>query len=116
MSYTSHSLTESPAADTEASTDELLDVLGHARRRAVLTVLADRSSSMGVEQLAHHVAARERESELAAVPDDAVEETHVTLHHVHLPKLDEADLVDHDREDKSVTLTGDDGGVPIDIE
>ena len=100
-----------PRADTsenEPSVDQLFDVLSESRRRRVLSILTEHRSPMDVERLASAVAERESAS--------TARDVHVTLHHVHLPKLDEAALVDFDREDGTVAPTATTDAVPIDIE
>lgn len=108
-----------PRADTtddEPSVDELFDVLTEARRRSVLSILEGRRTSMEVEELAHAVAVRENDVASATVSEATAHEVHVTLHHVHLPKLDEATLVNYDRDDRTVAPTDTTDAVSIDVE
>ncbi len=86
------------------SIDGLFDMFANARRRMVLTELSNRQSDVAVETLARHVAAREADATVANVPESTVESVHVSLHHVHLPKLADAEFVEYDREDRSVEL------------
>ena len=105
-----------PRATHGTSVDDLFEVLSEGRRRTILTVLTERRSSMEVERLAHAVAAREDATGSGTPSESTVERVHLTLHHVHLPKLDEAALVDYDREAGSVVATDAADGVPIDVE
>ena len=91
------------------------DVLSHARRRAVLAVLADRTTPIAVEALADAVAEHEA-ADATRVSASEREAVHVTLHHVHLPKLDEAGAVDYQREARTVTPRHVPSGVPIELE
>lgn len=100
----------------ESSIDDLFEVLTEVRRRRILSVLSEHESPMDVEALARTVAARETDVSPASVSESIVEEVHITIHHVHLPKLDDVSLVDYDREEKTVTTTGTADAVPIDIE
>jgi len=50
------------------------------------------------------------------VPESTVHDVHVSLHHRHLPKLDDAGLLDYDHDDRTVAPTTATDGVPIDIE
>ena len=111
-----HSETSTSTTDTEPSIDDLFAVLTEARRRTVLSVLTESTSPMDVESLATRVAARERDVDADSLSESTVEDVHVTLHHVHLPKLDDAGLVDHDRENGTAATTGAGDTVPIDIE
>lgn len=70
------------------------DLLASARRRTLLAVLADADGTVGVEELARTVA--DREPADAGTRGDGATDVQVALHHVHLPKLDQADLVEYD--------------------
>ncbi len=108
--------TRASSAGTEPSVDDLFAVLGDARRRTVLKVLAGNQTGTDVESLATRVAARESDAAEATPSESTVRDVHVTLHHVHLPKLDDAGLVDHDRGAGTVRPTSATDAVPIDIE
>lgn len=108
--------TRASASDYRLSVDDLFDVLVESRRRTVLAVLTDRRSPMAVETLARAVAEREHDDISMAPSESAVEDVHVTLHHVHLPKLDESRLVDYDRNERTVAPTDVADEVPIDLE
>ena len=70
--------------------DGLLDALADERRRAIAYYLSDRSNGVAsVSQLADHLL-----DNCAAVDDP--ESVAVRLHHVSLPKLHEAEVVDFD--------------------
>jgi len=86
-----------------ASDDQVYDALGADRRRAVLAVLA-REGALEARELAAAVA------EAEGGRDGEVDDVHRSLHHVHLPKLDDAGLVAYDHEDGFVvpTATADD--------
>ena len=76
------------------SDHEILEALAHGRRRSVCKVLAaaDREF-LSLEELSERVTANgeNRPSDSADVRPVRVE-----LHHVHLPKLDEAGLLEYD--------------------
>jgi len=80
--------------------DERLSCLAHERRRVVLTVLDGRSGPVPQQAVAHEVVCRERGVDPSA---EAVESALRSLHHVHLPKLADAGLVEFDREAGTVT-------------
>lgn len=69
-------------------------LLTAARRRHALAVLLDRSAPVDLADLAATVAERED----GMVPEDEgdVERVRTTLHHVHLPMLDDHDLLTYD--------------------
>lgn len=93
---------------TRAETDAtaLFAALAHPRRRHLVAVLSARDGPVDEGALATRIAARERGSRPAAVTDDDQRSVLVTLHHRHLPKLDDTGLVDRDAGEKQVAATG----------
>jgi hypothetical protein len=83
---------------------ETADVRGEdasiERRRAALSVLESRDGPQERADLACGVAAREADGEPTT---GAVEEVEVALHHVHLPKLDRAGLLEYDADEGIVS-------------
>ncbi|WP_232342811.1 DUF7344 domain-containing protein [Halosimplex litoreum] len=74
--------------------DERHDLLAVERRRVVLEALVDREEPVALADLAEWVAARETD---AATPgEDATERVAVSLHHVHLPRMDDLGVLDYD--------------------
>ncbi len=76
------------------------ELLSSALRRDVLAVLRDRRSPIGLDEIAEAV--REEAASASETPSDP-EKTRVALHHVHLPKLDDAGVVSYDPGTKTVT-------------
>lgn len=82
----------------------IFTLLSNQRRRRVVTVLLERESPIALHELVTAVASWETdETEWADVSADLTDEVAAALHHVHLPKLDEADLIDYDTETNAVT-------------
>jgi len=79
---------------------DVLDALAHERRQSVCEVLAaaDREV-LSLEEVSERVAARQEDR--TDGPADA-RTVKVDLHHVHLPKLDEAGLIEYDHEINTV--------------
>jgi hypothetical protein len=77
------------------SLDEIFKLLTDRRRREALYVLNRREEPITVTRLAE---------EVAAVTDAGPERVAISLHHVHLPKLDAASIVEHDAEAGTVRL------------
>ncbi|QPV64576.1 hypothetical protein I7X12_08170 [Halosimplex litoreum] len=78
-----------PATDANATaeTDELFAVLSSANRRFVLAHLSQRATPPALDPLA---------GALAEWSDDlSHEDARIALHHVHLPKLEDAGLVEY---------------------
>lgn len=74
------------------SIDDLIGAIQHPVRRAVLARVNDSEGPLTVDSLGSDIAAGEGPPGTA----DAERDVLVSLAHVHLPKLDEADLVDYD--------------------
>ena len=81
--------------------DVAFDLLSDARRRTALTVLRDRGA-LGERALAQRVVARRHGLAPDDVDTDRVDDVALELWHVHLPRLDETALVDHDRSESRV--------------
>ncbi|WP_459193876.1 DUF7344 domain-containing protein [Halosimplex sp. J119] len=101
------------AADSfDADADLVFEALAPAERRVVLARLLDRRERateshdrVALADLAVELAAWKRDTGTGDVEDAAVESAHAKLYHVHVPKLADAGVVSHDREDGSVALT-----------
>ncbi|MBX0323143.1 hypothetical protein EGH21_08895 [Halomicroarcula sp. F13] len=101
----------SPLADADSDTGllpdaECIDLLSSNRRRILLRALVDADErEHSLESLAATVAQTEQGTDLA---DVATHRVGVSLHHVHLPKLDDAGVLDYDRETNTVRFYGND--------
>lgn len=86
------SLGELPNA-LELSPSEWHQLLADEQRRLTIAFLIDRPNSIGLEELATEIAT----SEIGSNPDSAVvDRVAMSLHHVHLPKLDQGGVLDYD--------------------
>ena len=80
--------------------DQIFEVLSHRRRRYVLYYLRHVSDGVAsIEDIATHVAQFECTSENA---DDHQASILTSLQHVHLPKLEEAGVVEYDERSEMV--------------
>lgn len=87
----------------EGSWTTLDAVLSDDRRQRVVALLASADGPSTLEELAETVATLE--SEGVDVPHGKdVESVRVSLHHAHLPELDDAGILDYDHEDGRVAL------------
>jgi len=84
---------ELPAV-TGLSDSKRYELLANDRRRHTLDVLADRDLPLTLDEIAEAVAAREVDATDSR--PGTLKDVKITLHHVHLPKLAEADVVDYD--------------------
>lgn len=78
-----------PMATTKMDGEEapLFDVLAHHRRRRVVAYVADRNGETTLDAVAEH---------LRDDCGDECERVRVSLHHRHLPKLDDLGVLDYD--------------------
>ena len=86
--------------------DRLLELLSVGRRRQVLATLSETQEPLSVEELGRRL----------SDVDSQVERVQLELHHTHLPKLDEAGLVDYDTGSGSVTLAASPDAVATGVE
>lgn len=95
------------AADGDLSGDALYGTPSDRRRRTVLCHLKedDGETDIGLAELARAVAVREAGSEEEPVSPAEIRRVHVSLYHVHVPKLATANAVAFDRSDRTVALT-----------
>jgi len=90
--------------DDTLSQSERLELLASKRRRTLLEVLANSTATRhSLESLATAITQTEQPSALGARPARRV---CLSLHHVHLPKLDDAGLVAYDATRNVVEHTG----------
>lgn len=89
-----------PNGDEILGEDRLFDLLGNERRRSCLQCLADVEGRITVQDLASRVAARVSDEECS--PDDIHDSVYISLCQNHLPKLDDARVVDYDAAEKTV--------------
>lgn len=81
------------AAETRLGESEYHRLLASERRRVTLAVLESVTGQLSLDRLATAVAA----SQSGDDETTDVEEVRITLHHVHLPKLAAAGVVEYDR-------------------
>ena len=89
------------------STDRTLAALANHHRRASLHYLSEESSDVvSTEDVTEGCLDSERGSTLEdTLPDEALWNE---LHHIHLPMLDEAGIVDYDKRSKTLRYRGSD--------
>lgn len=73
--------------------ETVFEALSHGRRRRILTYLVERNETASLDGLTEHIAIEAEED-----PD----KVRISLDHVHLPKLDEMDALNYDREAETV--------------
>ena len=88
--------------DAEGTLDELYSAMASERRREVLSVLMRESTPMDVRKLARQITVQEACDNSKMVTEESIQEVHVTLHHNHLPKLADLNLIAYDTEKETV--------------
>lgn len=93
----SHSSDEGVGDEENAdglTTSEQFELLRSERRRQVMDALHDEAEPLALEALAARIAEDETDSE----SDETVHSVSISLHHLHLPKMDEMGVLDYDAE------------------
>lgn len=92
------------AAENEDDIDEreIHDILRNWRRQMVLKELKGNAGTMALRDLAENLAASE--SGESPPPRNVRNSVYNSLHQTHLPKLDDAGVVDYDTDRKTVSL------------
>ncbi|RDI71407.1 DUF7344 domain-containing protein [Halopelagius longus] len=89
------------------STTDSLAVLDDKHRLTVVGILAAEDRSVTLSDLAEGVAGELRGVEQGKIPEQDIERAEITLHHNHLPKLDDAGVLEYSPEDHRVVPTDD---------
>lgn len=85
---------EECVSTVDLSASDKHHLLVSRRRRLVLALLAERSDEVELENLAATLARREAGAE--TVDEETVDRVKLTLHHRHLPMMDDLGVVDYD--------------------
>lgn len=93
------------SGSVQVDPDTIFDLLSHQRRRIGLDYLRETAEPVSVSSLANRIAEKELEQEQSHVPMEYQKRVLGSLHHVHLPKMTEADVIEWDTATKVVTPT-----------
>lgn len=88
------------------SADDYLAVVADDHRRAAVRTLAEKDRPVTLPSLARAVTAEMQDAALDAPTVAEIERTELRLHHHHLPKLEEAGVIDYDHDVHVVAPTG----------
>lgn len=94
--------------ETSTQTDALapetiFSLLSDERRRHVVAALADRTTEITLDELVSTITSRNLAGSEATDPAATKKRIKIALHHVHLPKLDDAGVVEYDPDARTVT-------------
>lgn len=93
-------------SDPGLSDSDVFDVLRNSRRRAALAYLLEAEEPVTLRDLTKRVAAEEYDVDVETVSSDQHKRVYTGLYQCHLPRLDDFEVIDFDREEKTVR-TGD---------
>lgn len=93
-----------PAA-LDIDDDTLYEVLSDSRRRFVLACLDEYATPMALSDIADELAVREHGAPITEIEAEEVKSVYVSLYHVHVPKMEDAGLIEYSQEQDAVVLT-----------
>lgn len=96
-----------PTATESVSNAALFALFRRRRRRTAVAVLASVDGAVTLNELTRAVVRRERDGSIADVSGDRLTQVSVTLHHNHLPRLDDAGVVEYDPDRRRVRPAAD---------
>lgn len=80
--------------DHQLPKDVIFGLLSAQRRRRVLAYLAENEAETTLSDLADHIAALENDVEIRLLDSQQRKRVYVALYQCHLPKMDDADVID----------------------
>jgi hypothetical protein len=86
------------------SLDIVFEILRNERRRLVLHYLRENDGEATLGQLAEHIAALENDTTVTALNAQQRKRVYVGLYQCHLPKMDDADVIDFNQSRGTVEL------------
>lgn len=91
--------------DEQLSRDRVFDILSSPRRRYVLYYLREYGGPVELTDLAEELAAWENDTTIAEISPQARKRVYVSLYQTHVPKLDEAGLIEYDPDSGELRLS-----------
>ncbi|ELZ14603.1 hypothetical protein C477_20729 [Haloterrigena salina JCM 13891] len=88
---------ERPADEEDLSKDEIFHLLQNERRRLVLRYLRDTTEPVRMRDIAEQVAAWEHDTTVEELTSKQRQRVYIPLYQSHLSKLDEAGLIDYQK-------------------
>ncbi|UTF54476.1 DUF7344 domain-containing protein [Natronosalvus rutilus] len=79
------------------SADALYNLLSHHRRRTILELLLAHEQKLTLSDLTNEIAVREYDDEITEISGDKIMDIHISLYHVHIPKLAETNIIEYDQ-------------------
>ena len=94
----------SQTSDRPLSQDVVFDLLSSSRRRFVLQYLSQHEGPVPFSELANELAAWENDTDVEDITERQRKRVYVSLYQTHVPKLEEAGVVDYDADSGEVQL------------
>jgi len=91
-------------SDEQLSRDQVFDILSSPRRRYVLYYLREYGGPVELTDLAEKLAAWENDTTVEELPPQARKRVYVSLYQTHVPKLQEAGLIEYDSDSGELWL------------
>lgn len=96
--------TETLTLGLDPELDSVFQLFVSQRRRYVLDCLRETDDPIPLADLAGEVATREKDASLSEIPDEELKQIHLTLYHTHIPKLNDEDIIQYNKDEETVTL------------
>ncbi|RZV10825.1 hypothetical protein BDK88_2019 [Natrinema hispanicum] len=90
--------------DERLSKDVIFELLKNRRRREVLAYLLEADETVTLGELAEQIAAWENDTSVNALNSDQRKRVYVALYQTHLPKMDDAGIVEYDQDRGLISL------------
>ena len=91
--------------DTTSEFDAVLSLCQNQHRRIVIAVLAEEQQSTTLDDLIRAIVRYNHQMPFPEASDEIVTQIQISLHHLHLPKLNDAGLVEYYPEQQRVMPT-----------
>lgn len=102
---TTASSTDSPPDEsTDLPLDTVFEILKNRRRRDILQYLWNHDGTANIGELAEHIAALENDVDVTALSSSQRKRVYIGLYQCHLPKMDDAEVVDFDKHRGTIEL------------
>ncbi|WP_254764801.1 DUF7344 domain-containing protein [Natrinema marinum] len=91
--------------DERLSKDVIFELLKNRRWREVLAYLLEADETVTLGELAEQIAAWENDTDVNALSSDQRKRVYVALYQTHLPKMDDAGIVEYDQDRGLISLS-----------
>lgn len=91
--------------EPELPLDITFEILKNSRRRTVLEYLRDEEDTVTIGELAEHIAAIENDTTVQQLNAQQRKRVYIGLYQCHLPKMDDANVVEFNQDRGLVTIT-----------